>query len=70
MAGTSCEDEKSCVIFNALPKKDKEFNRAARLATEKGEELPGSPNSLCGNCMRTKIINAALSQSMADLIPH
>ncbi len=70
MAGTSCEDENKCIIFSSLTEKYKEYNRATRLATEKGREFPDYPNSLCGGCMQTKIVKAALSQRLMDLIPH
>lgn len=70
MAGKLCENEPSCVFFNALSEKDKRLNRFARQATENGREFPGSLNLLCGSCTQTKTINLALSQRAMDLIPH
>lgn len=70
MAGTLCEDENKCITFSSLPKNYKEYNRAVRLATEKGEEFSGSPNSLCGSCIRIKTVHRALSQGTMDPFPH
>ena len=70
MAGTSCEDENKCIIFNFLPEKYKEYNRITRLAAKEGREFPDYPNSLCEGCMQTKIVKAALSQQRTDLISH
>jgi len=70
MPSTSCEDENKCITFSALPEKYKEYNRATRLATKEGREFPDYPNSLCGSCMQTKTVKAALSQRLMELIPH
>lgn len=57
---TGCEE--SCFYFTALSTEHKNLNRKARLATSKGQEFPGSLNTLCGGCVKIRTIDSYLDK--------
>ena len=59
--------EESCFYFAALSTDLKPLNRNARSATFKGEEFPGSLNTLCGGCVKTEIIDSCLDKKIREL---
>lgn len=65
---TGCEE--SCFYFAALSTEQKILNSKARLATLKSEEFPGSLNTLCGGCVRIKIIDSNLDKKIRELLNH
>ena len=62
--------EENCFYFAALSPEQKILNRKARLVTLKGEEFPDSPNTLCGGCVRSKIINSFLDKKISEFVKH
>ena len=63
---TDCEEE--CFFFIAIPAQQTDLNRWARQVTQRGEELPGSLNTLCGICMKGKIIDSSLEEKGKELL--
>jgi hypothetical protein len=62
---TNCEER--CCYFQALSLAEQELNRRAKEITRKGKEFPGSLNTLCGSCVRTKIIEFCLDEKISEL---
>jgi hypothetical protein len=69
---TDCEvkcDEEKCDFFKALTDDQQvELNRAARRASQRGKEFPGSLNTLCGICIKGKIIDSGLEEKIKELL--
>lgn len=62
--------EESCFYFATLSPKEKILNRKARWVTRKGEEFPGLLNTLCGGCIKIKIINSCLDKKIRKILNH
>lgn len=54
-------DECDCSFFRKLSFPEQVKNKGYRETAIKGNEVPGAPNSMCGECMRLKLHNLALS---------
>lgn len=63
---TDCE--KKCAIFAALSPQHKILNNNARLATSKGEEYPGSLNTLCGGCVSMEKTYSSLDEKIKEFL--
>jgi hypothetical protein len=59
--------EENCFYFAALSPEQKISNREARSAALKGEEFPGSANTLCGGCVKMKKIESCLDNKIREL---
>lgn len=60
--------EEKCLFFHHIPTDDKNINRAARQATKRSQEFPGSLNTLCGSCVKSKIIASDLEEKIKELL--
>ena len=58
--------EEKCFFFQALPVGQIYLNRAARQTSQGGKEFPGSLNTLCGICMKGKIIDSSLEEKIKE----
>lgn len=60
--------EKKCIIFAALSPEQKILNSNARLATSRGEEYPGSLNTLCGGCVNMEKTYSSLDEKKKEFL--
>jgi hypothetical protein len=65
---TDCEE--NCFLFKAIPEEQINLNRRARQASQNGEEFPGSPNTLCGGCVKIKTTDSYLNKKISELLNH
>ena len=58
----------NCVFFSALPEERKNIELGFRLAALAKREPEGILNSLCGICVRQRLIDEAIAEEINKLI--
>jgi hypothetical protein len=63
---TNCET--NCVFFKALHPEQQYTNLVAREVILKGDEFPGSLNTICGGCAKQKINESYLEEKIKEFL--